>query len=50
MSKTYFSDGNTADYSEDFPKGTLEGAQGTIPGADPREEFKDRVSGWSEFG
>ena len=34
MTKTYYSDGNTADYSKDFPKGTLEGAQGTIPGAD----------------
>ena len=31
MSKTYFSDGNTADYSKDFEAGTLEGAQGTIP-------------------
>jgi branched-chain amino acid transport system substrate-binding protein len=48
MSKTYYSDGNTADYSKDFPKGTLEGAQGTIPGADASQEFKDRVSGWSE--
>ena len=34
MTKTYYSDGNTADYSKDFPKGTLEGAQGTIPGAE----------------
>ena len=34
MAKTYYSDGNTADYGKDFPKGTLEGAQGTIPGAD----------------
>ena len=34
MTKTYYSDGNTADYSKDFAKGTLEGAQGTIPGAD----------------
>lgn len=50
MSKTYFSDGNTADYSEDFAKGTLEGAQGTIPGADPDQTFKDRVSGWAEVG
>lgn len=50
MTKTYFSDGNTADYSEDFAKGTLEGAQGTIPGADPDQTFKDRVSGWAEVG
>lgn len=50
MSKTYFSDGNTADYSKSFEKGTLEGAQGTIPGADPDSTFKDRLSGWSEVG
>ncbi len=31
MSKIYMSDGNTADYSKDFDKGTLTGAQGTIP-------------------
>jgi neutral amino acid transport system substrate-binding protein len=48
MSKTYFSDGNTADYSKDFEPGTLEGAQGTIPGADPDPAFKDRLSGWYE--
>ena len=48
MSKTYFSDGNTADYSADFAKGTLEGAQGTIPGADPDQAFKDRLQGWNE--
>lgn len=48
MSKTYFSDGNTADYSKDFEPGTLEGAQGTIPGADPDQAFKDRLSGWYE--
>ena len=50
MSKIYFSDGNTSDYSADFAKGTLEGAQGTIPGADPDATFKDRVSGWAEVG
>jgi neutral amino acid transport system substrate-binding protein len=48
MAKTYFSDGNTADYSKDFEPGTLAGAQGTIPGADPEQGFKDRLSGWSE--
>ncbi len=48
MAKTYFSDGNTADYSKDFEAGTLEGAQGTIPGADPDAAFKDRLSGWSD--
>lgn len=50
MKKTYFSDGNTADYSADFDKGTLTGAQGTIPGADPDQAFKDRLSGWAEVG
>ena len=50
MTKTYFSDGNTADYSKDFEPGTLEGAQGTIPGADPDATFKDRLSGWAEVG
>ncbi len=48
MSKTYLSDGNTADYSEDFPAGTLEGAQGTIPGADASEDFKQRLQGWNQ--
>ncbi len=48
MSKVYLTDGNTADYSADFPKGTLEGAQGTIPGVDAAQEFKDRMSGWYE--
>ena len=48
MAKTYYSDGNTADYSKDFPKGTLEGAQGTVPGADASQEFKDRFNGWYE--
>ncbi|MEN8675626.1 ABC transporter substrate-binding protein [Nocardioides sp.] len=49
MSATYYSDGNTADYTKDFPEGTLEGAQGTIPGADASADFKDRLSSWSEF-
>jgi branched-chain amino acid transport system substrate-binding protein len=48
MSKTYYSDGNTADYSKDFPKGTLKGAQGTIPGADASQDFKDRLDGWAQ--
>lgn len=46
MSKVYLSDGNTADYSADFAKGTMEGAQGTIPGADPDQGFKDSLVGW----
>jgi len=46
MSTTYYTDGNTADYSADLEPGTLEGAQGTIPGADPDATFKDRLNGW----
>lgn len=48
MSKTYYTDGNTADYTSDFEPGTLEGAQGTIPGADPDQGFKDRLVAWYE--
>lgn len=48
MSKTYLTDGNTADYSEDFPEGTMEGAQGTIPGADASEDFKELLQGWNQ--
>ena len=50
MSKVYLTDGNVSDYSKDFAKGTLTGAQGTIPGADPDATFKDRLSGWAEVG
>lgn len=50
MSKVYLSDGNTADYSEDLPPGSLTGAQGTIPGADAAADFKDLVSQWAELG
>jgi branched-chain amino acid transport system substrate-binding protein len=46
MSKTYFVDGNLSDYSEDFEPGTLEGAQGTLPGQDPDQGFKDQLKGW----
>ncbi|WP_062377651.1 ABC transporter substrate-binding protein [Demequina pelophila] len=35
----YLTDGNTADYSADFEEGTMTGAQGTIPGANPSEDF-----------
>lgn len=43
LSKTYLVDGNTADYSKDFEAGTMNGAQGTIPGAQPDPEFKQRL-------
>ena len=46
MAKTYFSDGNTADYTGEFDAGMLEGAQGTYPGADPDQAFKDRLNEW----
>ncbi|MEJ7831976.1 MAG: ABC transporter substrate-binding protein [Nocardioides sp.] len=49
MSKSYFTDGNTADYSKDLEPGTLTGAQGTIPGADASQEFKDQASAWYEL-
>jgi branched-chain amino acid transport system substrate-binding protein len=49
MSKVYMTDGNTADYSKDFDPGLLEGAQGTIPGADASDEFKQRVSDWNQM-
>ncbi|QTE31108.1 ABC transporter substrate-binding protein [Pengzhenrongella sicca] len=39
----YLVDGNTADYSADFEPGTLEGAQGTIPGAFPSTEFQAKL-------
>ncbi|NCT89807.1 amino acid ABC transporter substrate-binding protein [Cellulomonas sp. APG4] len=42
-SKLYFVDGNLADYSADFEPGTLEGAQGTLPGANAEGEFRDRL-------
>uniref|UniRef100_A0A942Y967 ABC transporter substrate-binding protein n=1 Tax=Neobacillus citreus TaxID=2833578 RepID=A0A942Y967_9BACI len=44
MSSIYMSDGNTADYSKDFDAGTLEGAQGTIPGASPKDDLKKRLA------
>ncbi|GAA2727352.1 ABC transporter substrate-binding protein [Cellulomonas aerilata] len=44
-SKLYFVDGNLADYSADFEPGTLEGAQGTLPGAFPSEDFQERLLG-----
>ena len=41
--KTYFVDGNTADYSKDFPKGTLKGVKATYPGAELKDDFKARL-------
>lgn len=39
----YFVDGNTADYSKDFPKGTLAGVKATYPGAELKGDFKKRL-------
>ncbi|GLW12245.1 branched-chain amino acid ABC transporter substrate-binding protein [Microtetraspora sp. NBRC 13810] len=41
--KIYFVDGNLADYSEDFPKGTLKGVKGTQPGAAVTEDFRAKL-------
>jgi ABC-type branched-subunit amino acid transport system substrate-binding protein len=43
MKKVYFVDGNLADYSKDFEKGTLTGAKGTTPGVQASDEFKKRL-------
>ncbi|WP_127129202.1 ABC transporter substrate-binding protein [Georgenia sp. SYP-B2076] len=43
MSKVYFVDGNLQNFGADFDPGTLEGAQGTQPGAFPSEEFQARL-------
>ncbi|GAA0412903.1 amino acid ABC transporter substrate-binding protein [Acrocarpospora corrugata] len=41
--KIYFVDGNLADYSKDFPKGTLEGIKGTLPGAKAPDDFRQKL-------
>jgi len=41
--KWYFVDGNIADYSKDFPAGTLTGFKGTQPGAETKQDFKTRA-------
>jgi branched-chain amino acid transport system substrate-binding protein len=49
MSKTYLSDGNTSDYSDDLPPGSMTGAQGTVPGADASDDFKAKADSWNEL-
>ena len=44
LSKVYFVDGNLADYSKDFPAGTLTGAKGTQPGVVAGDAFKKRLA------
>jgi branched-chain amino acid transport system substrate-binding protein len=41
--KIYFVDGNLADYSDDFPKGTLTGVKGTQPGAAVTEDLRAKL-------
>ena len=41
--QVYFVDGNTADYSKDFAKGTLTGVKATYPGAELTSDFKERM-------
>ncbi len=42
--KIYFVDGNLANYDKDFPKGTLAGVKGTLPGVVAGDEFKARLT------
>ncbi len=41
--KIYFVDGNLASYDKDFPKGTLDGVKGTLPGVVADDTFKGRL-------
>ncbi len=41
--KIYFVDGNLAGYDKDFPKGTLDGVKGTLPGVVADDTFKERL-------
>lgn len=43
---TYFVDGNLSNYGDDFDKGTLEGVQGTLPGAQADEAFREQLKTW----
>ncbi len=44
MSRTYYVDGNLQNFDGDFEDGTLEGAQGTLPGANASDEFRERLA------
>ena len=41
--QVYFVDGNTADYSADFDKGTLTGVKATFPGAELTSDFRKQL-------
>ncbi|QAY64057.1 amino acid ABC transporter substrate-binding protein [Xylanimonas allomyrinae] len=44
---TYFVDGNLTNYGDKFDPGTLEGVQGTLPGAQAPGDFQARLKEWS---
>ncbi len=52
LANFYLVDGNTNGYGEDFPEGTMEGAQGSIPGAQADDEFRSQLDEiyTAEFG
>lgn len=52
LANFYLVDGNTNGYGDEFPEGTLEGAQGSIPGAQANDEFKKQLDEiyTAEFG
>ncbi|MCA5891793.1 ABC transporter substrate-binding protein [Isoptericola sp. NEAU-Y5] len=43
---TFFCDGNLSNYGDQFDPGTLQGVQGTLPGAQADDSFKERLSTW----
>ncbi|WP_407320087.1 ABC transporter substrate-binding protein [Isoptericola halotolerans] len=43
---TYFCDGNLSNYGDQFDEGTLAGVQGTLPGAQAEDDFKERLNTW----
>ena len=52
LANFYLVDGNTNGYGDEFPAGTLEGAQGSIPGAQANDDFKKQLDEiyTAEFG
>jgi branched-chain amino acid transport system substrate-binding protein len=41
--KWYLVDGNLSNYGTEFPRGTLKGAKGTLPGAKAPDDFRTRM-------
>ncbi len=39
-------DGNLSNYGDKFDKGTLEGVQGTLPGAQADDAFREQLTTW----